>query len=200
MELESMIGSGEKILWSGRPDRKCFVFEAIFNPLMPFALLWAIIDISVLVFLGDELGGEAGFFIIPFMLIHMAPVWIYLAGLFTITLKYRHEAYIVTDRAVYSSHGMFTVNYNTKLFADMSHVDIHRGIFDQMLKVGDVVISASNGDISIIDIPDYEAVFRMVKKLQEDIYSDVQYPNALRPRENTGYRSEYTYKDSEERR
>jgi len=79
-------------------------------------------------------------------------------------------------------------------------VNIHRGIFDQMLKVGDVVVTASNGNLSIIDIPDYEDVFRMVKKLQEDIYSDVQYPNALRPSENLGYRTEYSLVDLGKRR
>ncbi|MCQ2070596.1 MAG: PH domain-containing protein [archaeon] len=197
MDLESMVGSGEKVLWKGRPDRKCFVMEAVFNPLLPFAVIWAIFDLSIMGFAG---GSGMGGFVSLFLLIHMAPVWIYLAGIVTIGLKYKNEAYIVTDRAVYSSHGMFTVNYDTKLFADMSRVNIHRGIFDQMLKVGDVVLTTSSGDMSIIDIPDYEEVFKMVKKLQEDIYSDVQYPNALRPSENTGYNTSYNYDDVRRRR
>ena len=30
-----------------------------------------------------------------------------------------------------------------------------------------------------------------IKKLQEDIYADTMYPNALRPEENPGYRTKY---------
>ena len=31
-ELELMIGKDEKILWKGRPNKKCFILESIFNP------------------------------------------------------------------------------------------------------------------------------------------------------------------------
>jgi hypothetical protein len=71
-----------------------------------------------------------------------------------------------------------------------------------MLGVGDVVLtcthhsyssrhrSALNG-FAICDIPDYQRVFKMVKDLQTDIYSDTMYPNALRPEENPGYNTQY---------
>ena len=36
-ELKSMVGLEETILYEGKPDKKCFIFESIFNPLMPFA-------------------------------------------------------------------------------------------------------------------------------------------------------------------
>jgi hypothetical protein len=40
-ELTLLVGKGEKILYAGKPDKKCFIFESIFNPLLPFAVLWA---------------------------------------------------------------------------------------------------------------------------------------------------------------
>ena len=43
-DLKQLVGNNEKILYEGKPSKKCFVFESIFNPLMPFALIWAIID------------------------------------------------------------------------------------------------------------------------------------------------------------
>ena len=147
--------------------------------MLPFAISWTLVDL----FLISASIGVVGGPIIIFFIIHMFPVWIYLAGLFTIALKYKREAYILTDRAVYYSHGVVSVECDTKLFADMSHVDVHRGVFDQMLKVGAVVMTASNGTIRIIDIPDYEEVFKLAKKLQEDVYADVQFPTrTARPR------------------
>ena len=79
-DLKSMVGENEKIMWEGKPSKKCFIFESIFNPMLPFALIWAIIDLG---FIGtvSKFGNDGfGFFLIPFFLLHLMPVWIYLFG------------------------------------------------------------------------------------------------------------------------
>ena len=43
-ELATMVGKDEKILWFSKPDKKCFILESIFNPMLPFALLWLLFD------------------------------------------------------------------------------------------------------------------------------------------------------------
>lgn len=198
-ELKTIIGSNEKILYEGKPNKKCYIFESIFNPLLPFALLWSIIDFSILggVFFTEN-SGNMLFFIIPFLLLHMMPVWIYLGGILFTARRYKNTAYIVTDRAIYVSGGVFTRNINTKPFAELSHINLHRGIFDQMFNVGDIIATTNqltqNGTsvtISIDSISNYIDVYNMVKKLQTDIYTDVMYPNAKRPTENSGYNTEY---------
>ena len=204
--LENIIGNEEKILWKGKPSKKCFLLESIFNPLLPFALLWLFFDLS---FMENamSLGGEMGGFIFIFMLFHLMPVWIYLAGAFLSFRRYKNTEYVITDRGIYVSGGVFSYTYEMKPFAELSHVRIHRGIFDQMLGVGDVEASSNQtfnythtnrydnsmptAGISIKDIPDYTEVFNMVKKLQTDIYSDTMYPNDLRPKENHGYKTQY---------
>ena len=75
IELEKMIGRNERIIWKGVPDKKCFVLESVFNPMLPFALIWAIIDFGILGVAVKEGAGEAGAFIFPFMLLHLMPVW-----------------------------------------------------------------------------------------------------------------------------
>lgn len=198
-ELKMIIGPNEKILYEGKPNKKCYIFESIFNPLLPFALLWAIIDFSIIgatLFAKDA--NNVLFFIIPFMLLHLMPVWIYLGGILFTTKRYKNTAYIVTDRAIYVSSGVFTRTINTKPFAELSHINLHRGIFDQMFNVGDIIATTNqlnqNGKsttITISSISDYVDVYNMVKKLQTDIYTDVMYPNAKRPTENPGYNTEY---------
>lgn len=198
-DLKKLVNENEKILYEGKPNKKCFIFESIFNPLMPFALLWGIIDFSILggalFFSGDS---NIGFFIIPFMLLHLMPVWIYLGGVLFTIRKYRNTYYIVTDTGIYVSGGVFSKTYNHKPFAELSHVDLHRGVFDQMFNVGDIITTSSqfsnnntNASISICSISNYIDVYNLVKKLQKDIYTDVMYPNDKRPSENHGYNTEY---------
>ena len=200
--LEKIIGNDEKILWKGKPSKKCFILESIFNPLLPFALIWLLFDIS---FMGTSMsvGGAFGGFMLVFMLFHLMPVWIYLGGMVLSFRRYKNTEYVITDRGIYVSGGVFSYTYEMKPFTELSHVRIHRGIFDQQLGVGDVEASSSqsfnynnrsNGSIvgiSIKDIPDYTEVFNMVKKLQTDIYADTMYPNDLRPKENHGYNTQY---------
>lgn len=193
-ELKSMVGMDETVLYEGRPDKKCFIFESIFNPLLPFAIIWAVFDAG---FLGVAIGGM-NFIMIPFMLFHLMPVWIYLAGVIFSFRRYRNTYYIVTDHAVYISSGVFTMNLETKTFAELSRVNLHRGIFDQMFHVGDVQLTTNQftrkgipAVMGINSISDYSKVFQLVKKLQKDIYADTMYPNDLRPEENHGYRTKY---------
>ena len=42
-ELKLLIGKDEKIIYAGKPNKKCFIFESVFNPLLPFALIWGIV-------------------------------------------------------------------------------------------------------------------------------------------------------------
>lgn len=206
-ELYSMVGRNEKILWSGKPNMKCFILEAIFNPLLPFAIVWALFDSMFIGQFFTALNkGEQNiqFMIIPliaFFALHLMPVWIYLFGVLFSWLKYKHTFFIVTDKGVYTSGGMFTKNYEHKPFTELSHINIHRGIFDQWLGVGDVVLTSNHDGyntrrstyrgITICDIPDYQQVYNTVKQLQTDIYSDTMYPNDLRPKENYGYQTQY---------
>ena len=193
-ELKSMVGMDETILYEGKPDKKCFIYESIFNPLLPIAIIWAIFDMG---FLGFGMGSFQ-LFLVPFMLFHMMPVWIYLFGIIFSFRKYKNTYYIVTDHAIYISRGIFTMNLETKTFAELSRVNLHRGVWDQMFHVGDIQITTNQltnkntpAVICINSIANDSEVFQLIKKLQKDIYSDIMYPNDLRPKENHGYKTKY---------
>ena len=214
-ELELMVGSNEKILWKGKPNKRCFILEGIFNPMLPFALVWFLFDsLFIAAFIGGAAtpGAPAVFSIFPliFFLFHLMPVWIYLGGVIFVFRRYQHTEYIVTDKGVYISGGLFSYTCNMKPFTELARVNIHRGIIDQIIGVGDVVLTSNNiadyynsgvrvngrpvgtgFGITISDIKDYRKVFELIKKLQEDIYTDTMYPNDLRPEENHGYRTKY---------
>lgn len=212
-ELLTLITEGENILWEGRPNKRCFILEAIFNPFLPIALLWGAIDFGfIYAFLSGNLQETntnmpaLGITLIGFFALHLMPVWIYLGGVIFSFLRYKNTSFAVTDQGVYVSGGIFTQNFERKPFTEMSHVNLHRGIFDQMLGVGDVVMTGNHDGYNtrhnlfrgttICDITDYAQVYQMVKKLQTDIYADTMYPNDLRPSENHGYKTKYTPDDN----
>lgn len=211
--FDDMIGRNEKVLWKGKPDFKCFILESIFNPMLPFAIVWALFDSMFIVafFAGfhhgqgmpKELVNYSVVPLIGFFALHLMPVWIYLGGVIFSFLRYQHTEFAITDRGVYCSGGIFAQTFENKPFAELSHVNIHRGIIDQMLGVGDVVLTSQHDGyntrqinslyrgITICDIPDFQQVYKIVKQLQTDVYSDTMYPNDLRPKENHGYNTEY---------
>lgn len=212
-DLRRMMNN-ERIVWSGKPKKACFILECIFNPMLPFALIWLLVDSTfIFTFLSGGIAsqGNMGLMLIGFFLIHLMPVWIYLGGIIFSFRKYKNTEYAITDRGIYVTSGCFAKQYNFKPFTDLSHVDVHRGIFDQWLGVGDVVSSCHHTVYSsnyggvrfsssrnhhsslfkISDIPDYIEVCNLIKQYQTDIYADTQFPNDFRPMGNHGYRTDY---------
>ena len=89
-ELKSMVGYEETIYYEGKPDRKCFILESIFNPLLPIAIIWALFDLGFLGAAGFGMTGGMQMILIPFMLFHMMPVWIYLFGVIFSFKRYKN--------------------------------------------------------------------------------------------------------------
>jgi len=193
-DLTKVVSDNETIIWKGRPNKKCFILESIFNPMLFFALLWLTIDLIIIVSSASVFGETP--FIALFFLVHLMPVWIYVGGVVFSVVRYNNTSYVITDAGVYISGGVFSYSFQFKPFAQLSNITMHRGIFDQYLKVGDVVFSLEPVNpntkarpFSIINISDFEEVYKLVKKLQRDVYSDTQFPNEYRPEINKGYKT-----------
>lgn len=186
MTVFSIIRKGEKVMWSGKPDKKCFILESIFNPLLPFALIWGIIDFSAIGTLSSK--DAPPMFIIPLFILHLMPVWIYLGGVLFSYRKYQNTEFVITNKAVYASSGIITQNFESRPFTDLYMVNIHRGIIDKILGVGDVTLTNSSDgyhskyfrqsfrEMNICDIPDFEVVYHLIKDLQNAVYPDTMYP------------------------
>lgn len=209
-ELLALIDKNEKILWQGKPDKTCFLLEAVFNPFLIVALLWGAIDFGFIAAIShtqNNIPSNMWGVFIAFFAIHLMPVWIYLFGVLFSVLRHKNTSFAITEQAVYLSNGVFTQNYERKPFTEMSRVNLSRGIFDQWLGVGDVVLTSAHdsvalrgkrylpfGSTNICDIKDYMNVYQIIKRLQTDIYADTMYPNDLRPKENHGYQTDYIEK------
>lgn len=204
--------SGQRIIWRGKPDKKVFILETIFNSFGLVALIWAALDIIgiVAIFHTAKEAPEVGLVGVPFFLVHLTPVWIYLFGVFTSAIKHKNAEFVVTDRAIYIAGGVLKYEIRMKPFTEITHINIHKGIFDRFLGVGDVVMvcAPEEGELcdigpthrhhkavlpfAIEDIADYQEVFNIIKNLQTDVYADTMYPNAKRPDSNPGYNTKYS--------
>lgn len=209
MNIESYKNPDEVILWKGKPNKSVFIKEQIFTPLMIFALLWLAVDAGFIFgFFGVKDIDISSAFIIPFFILHLMPVWIYLFRIIFAFKKWKNIEYMVTDKAVYATSGVFTTTCNRKSFQEVTNVSVHQGIIDKRHDVGDIFIitgvsTDSNGKviqkgINIVDIEDYLKVYKLINKTGTDIYSDTMFPNDLRPKVNPGYHTDYTDADNKE--
>ena len=162
-ELEQLVGGNERVLWSGAPNRRAFLLRSMLND-------------SV----NDIISGNDTFmwFTIPFFFFHMFPVWLYLGTIITSFVRLRNTGYIITDKSVYISGGVFALNSQVKPLAKLSTVTISRGLIDKWCKVGSVVLnddtttnsnranffSANSQDLQFL--ADYESVFALVRDTQ----------------------------------
>lgn len=208
MKIEQYKDNDEKILWYGKPNKSVFIKERIFTPLALLALIWLIFDIAFMSVIFVNMDTEVSFFkyaIIPFMILHLMPVWLYLGRVIFSFRSYKNTEYMVTDKAVYAKKGVFTTNCDRKTFQEITNISVHQGIIDKRHDVGDIFIitgfTKNNYDrverqgINIIDIEDYMKVYKLISQTGNDIFSDTMYPNDLRPKENHGYNTEYFPKD-----
>ena len=182
------INRNEQILWVGKPYKKCFILESIFNPLLPFAILWVLFDINFIsVFMkSGGMNTEIHSFIVVFFAIHLMPVWIYICGVLLTFLKYKNTEFAITDKAIYVSGGSLSFYSKVEKYDNIQSVQIKRGFFDQRLNVGDIVITLKtthlkhsssrhsrisysstysvNDTIEIIDVHDYLNVLELIQE------------------------------------
>lgn len=185
-ELTRLVGKDETVLWTGVPNRKAFLWRSAFNLLLPIAIIWSCFDIPLIVSQIRELrAGEdpIGWFLIPFFLLHMLPIWTYLVLLFTSFVRYKNTGYVITNKSVYTSGGVFALNSQVKPLAKLSTVTISRGLIDKRCKVGSVVLNddttTNGGSVNrysansqtLLFLPDYEEVFALIRDAQERAYA-----------------------------
>ncbi len=187
-QLESIVGRNEQVLWRGKPNKQCFILESIFNPLLPFAIIWLIFDsFFIFAFTSGAKGAEGLLtFFVPFMLLHLMPVWIYIGGVLLTFLKYKNTEYLITDKSIYVSGGAINYKETSISYSKISDIQMRRGIFDKKLGVGDVLINPMcrpadaavvtvNGRVQrydgydITDIPDFREVYDLILTNMEKI-------------------------------
>lgn len=195
---------GETLIWKAKPKKSVFIInKALF--MAPFAILWLAIDSTFII--GIFKSGAMGsmlFFIIPFFLLHLMPVWIWLGNIITANRKWKNTTYYVTDKRIIIENGFVSGNFQTIFYKDLTNVSLRIGVIDKLLGVGDIYLETLGGNYTsdgknlvaqaFLDIENPQEIYPKLQKIVMDIQTDIEYPNALRPPENPGYNTNYNPK------
>lgn len=172
LNLISQISKDEEILWAGKPHKTVLLLESIFNRNMIPAIIWGLMD--YLVFVRILNNSQIGGLLIILLFIHLMPVWIYLSGILITYLAYQNTCYVITDKAIYLSTGIFKQVYEARPHTEIKKVTAKKSFFDNIYNLGDVSVSykikglytLTRNGIPLHNIEDYIKVYDLVLDLK----------------------------------
>lgn len=190
-KVEDILAPGESILVRFKPDKKTYVLESIFKGL-PLALVWGGFDaFFIYMIISQNVAKEIGMWFIPFMIfffgIHLIPVWLFIYRLIKKLAGYKNLEYVFTDKRIIIRSGLIGVDFKYIYYEEIQSVIVKVGIFDRLFKVGDLYIQTASQTGIVEDIKAPYQYSSKIQKIAQDIKTDINYPNDLRPEENHGY-------------
>ncbi len=197
-KIEDILGEGEQILWQQKPKKSAYIWSRILT-MLPIVILWVLFDgafigIALATGILSSLPTIAVVGLCAFFVIHLAPVWIWLAGIIRGIAEHKNVHYVITDKRLLVRTGIIP---DIKIidFSSLQSINCRVGIIDRMLHVGDLYVTYASGKVVLFDIANPYKVANTLQKIISDIKADIYYPNALRPEGNNGYNTRYTPDD-----
>ena len=194
--IDDVVDDSEKVLWRGRPNAKSYVLAAMLK-MMPIALVWLIFDGAFIFFIsrgmasGDIPLALLGF-IVPFFLLHLTPVWLWIGKTVRAVREVRNLEYAITDKRIIIRSGVVGIDFKFINYTEIDSVNVKVGIIDRIFRVGDIYINSSVNSGVLWDVENPYNIGNALQKVTLDIKSDIHYPNDMRPSTNHGYQSDYT--------
>lgn len=195
--IEEMVGPDEQILWRGKPKKRAYLINA-FTKMLPIALIWLIFDggfIGLMIGTMDEIPAPVKIFMAVFFLFHLAPVWIWLSNVLTANRQHENLEYAFTNKRIIIKSGIIGIDFKNIYYSEIDSVNLRVGLVDRIEKVGDIYIKSIGGANVLYDLENPYSLTEKLQKIVVDIKTDIQFPNNLRPAENDGYSTKYTYRD-----
>lgn len=193
-KIEDVLEEDERILVRLRPNKKVYILERV-TKMLPFALIWLLFDsmFIVMMFITNAFEEDPGilFFVIPFFAFHLAPVWIWIAGIVKGVSGYKNVEYAFTDKRIIIRSGVIGVDFKTFYYTDITGVNVRVGLLEKMYKVGDIYLKSETQSAILDDIEHPYEYLAKLQKITLDIKTDIYYPNDLRPEDNHGYNTKY---------
>jgi hypothetical protein len=195
-QFQAVRDSDENILWLGKPVFVPFILRGI--PFLIIGLLWGALDYFV--FIRNIPGDMAGFagFAIPFFALHLFPLWGSILNMVRLFLVYNNTSYALTNKRLMMRSGFWGIDFKALDYDKIVDIEVNVNPIENFFGVG--TIQAFSGSVSdkgrriydrFIAISNPYEVFKKIKEVSVDIKTDWNYPNALRPAANPGYKTKY---------
>ena len=165
--------------------------------MLPIAIIWLIFDGAFIVGISIGISQESiplGIlgFIIPFFLLHLMPVWMWIGNTVRAFREVKNLEYAITDKRIIIRSGVIGIDFKFINYTEIDSVNVKVGFIDKIFKVGDIYINSSVNSGVLWDVSNPYGIARALQKVTTDIKSDIHYPNALRPDSNPGYKTGYS--------
>lgn len=190
VEISELVKENEKLLAEAKPDK--FVYCILPSlKMMPIAIIWLIFDGFFILQILPMFRTSMAFFLVPFFAIHLFPVY----GVFTSYAKRRIEwnnlQYGITTQRVIRVGGALGVEVQAIDHHEIDAVNIKMSWLEKLRHVGTLEIVSDSTRIDFVGIENPVKIYKMLTKTSFDVKTDIEYPNALRPDENPGYKTRY---------
>ena len=168
-QIKTMLADNEEVIWFGNPQKKCHVLGAILK-MLPIAIIWALVDgfmIGAMVRMGtfNEVS-YLKFILIPFFLVHLTPVWLWIAGIIKAYAGYKKITYCITNQRIIIKQGIISSDLRSILLSEVDSLNLRAGILDKICKTGDVYVVGKTLSITFNDVINPEEVY---KKLNDTL-------------------------------
>lgn len=186
--FEAVRDRDEEIFWAGKPEFIPFILRGVPFLLAGFLAEW--------IYRGKTVQGLP-FSLSPGTLFLLAAI-LYMLYLF---LVYGNTHYGFSNKRLMMRSGFFGTDFKTIDYDKISDIEANVNPIENLFGVG--TIQAFSGRTTekgakiydrFISITNPYEVFKRIKEVSVDVKTDWNYPNALRPEENLGYRTKYNPK------
>ena len=143
-KIDKVLNSDEVVYFREQPNKEAFVWSSVFS-MMPFALIWLAFD-SIFIVAFITIGNVpfvAYFIFIPFMLIHLTPVWIWLAQIVKAIFGYKNQEYALTDKRIILKSGVKKIKITSVYLKDITDVE-YVARKSNKHSLGDVLVKFGN--------------------------------------------------------
>ena len=166
--INDVLQSGEKILWQQSPKKRTFVLKACIK-FLPVAIIWAIIDtFAIIEMIRTAFSLEFLYFIIPFFLIHLMPVWICITSAVKGFVKVKYINYVITTKRIIVIDGKEMFVSNDIKLKDITSCKTSQSFLGKLSNVYDITIQADNNVIVFSDIKNAKYVCKKINEIIEN--------------------------------
>jgi len=135
--LEHQLRDGEYVLAQFKPEkaalRRCAILGASSVPL-PFVILWLVIGLGVVIGVGIS-EPSALLFVLPFMLVWMFPVWLWVGGIVVATRNYPYIHYAMTNMRFLCRRRRIDRRFRTVPFEQINRIWVRNKAFGKFQKI-----------------------------------------------------------------
>lgn len=154
-KLDRLLNADEKILWSGKPQRKAFVLPALSS--IPFGLLF--LAFSIFWVFGAASAGAPVFFLLFGGIFTLVAIAIALGPCMWQLLRYRNTEYMITDKRILTQTGAIGLDTRFVDFDKIQEVYVKIGVFDRLFGTGSLYAMTAGSPVFGPSMGSYQSGF-----------------------------------------